>query len=935
MLKALASPEDGSTGYMKRSTIQYLAAALVILGVAFPGMATRSAAGQGCEPWEWVHPVPHGFNLTAVEWVPWLNAYVAVGDGLLTSADGEAWQEGRAFGPDQAADLAVSDDRLVVVGWRGFTAWSANGILWSRATVGDAFTLWNGVAHGDGRWVAVGSTGLGAGGATGAVATSDDGAVWQLQPVTIPERIRDVMWDGTQFIAVADDSKVLRSPDGTSWTPASGPPVDAGTLTAIAWNGVRYVLYSRSMGRFWESADADQWALVPGTTVGGTVNNLRAVGAEFHAFGGTEANGAGDGGFSLSSADGLAWAYSSAPDHLRDGTSNGVNLVGVGVNGSTLLGEPMGDLVWETLTIEGFETARITDLAVGFVAQESGEPLLERLLAYASTVGPPAALVSDDGGRSWSELVELGLGSEFAWHDGLFLGSGAGTDTSTDGLAWTATNNLGIGELVVLDGKFLGHLGSGAIMSTTDGTSWEEFLWEGGNPRFEAVAWDPVGDVWVGAGLGGALRSSVDGGQSWTPRSSGLVTNWSGAIWTGEVFLVWNAGDALLISSPDGVSWTDVSHQYRTTAMAVGDGRIVAATGSPRLLISEDHGQSWAEVPVIARTEDVIWTGSRFVAAGDNGRVFISSSGVSWTSTRTLPELVTELRDVETNGTNFAAVGRQAAMWSQDGLTWSAASFDNPPSFLVLLRVASDGDSYVAVGSGISGGEIWRSDDGVAWQQANFDSGAVLEDVIWTGTEFIAVGDDGRLTASATGETWTERDSSTAIDFIAITGDSSQMVALGRDGLIATSQDGVLWQSTSGTVPTGGLDPLDLTFDGQTYLVVGPFGYRATSSNAANWTQHPEFGEQFPTYWGADLIDGELAAIGNPGALHRSLDGGATWSSTSAPTSGTLRGTAQRGDLVVAVGNNAMIFRRIAPQCVLFSDGFESGDLSAWTLSVP
>ncbi|MCH9650305.1 MAG: hypothetical protein K0U98_18875 [Deltaproteobacteria bacterium] len=936
MLNATASPEDDSFGFLKRSTIPYLAAALVILGVAVPGMTATVIAEQACEPWEWAHPVPHGFNLTAVEWVPWLHTFVAVGDGVLTSEDGSSWLQGRAFGPDQAIDLAVSDDRLVVVGSRGFTAWSSDGVTWSRATVGDAFTLWNAVAHGEGRWVAVGSTGLGAGGATGAVVTSDDGTVWQLQPVTIPERIRDVVWDGSQFIAVADDSKVLRSPDGTSWTPASLPPVDAGVLDAIAWNGVRYVLNSRSTSRFWESPDADQWTLVPAGPFGSKVNSLKAVGTGFLAWGGLENSGGGPSAFSLSSPDGLSWSYSSAPDHLWDGASNGEDLVGVGTNGSTLLGEVEGDLVWETLTIQGLDSARITDLAAGFVDQGPGEPPLERLVANGITPGPSVQISSDDGGRTWTDIEgTFGSFTEFAWHDGLFLGSGGGTNTSNDGLEWTSVNNLGVGELVVLDGKFFGHLGSGAIMSTTDGTSYETFLWENGNPRFQAVAWDPVGDVWVGAGFGGALRSSVDDGQSWTPRSSGLVTNWSGAIWTGEVFLVWTAGDALLISSPDGVSWTDVSHQNRTTAMAVGDGRIVAATGSSRLLISEDHGQSWAEVPVAGRTEDVIWTGSRFVAAGDNGRVFISSRGVSWTTTRTLPEVVQRLHDVETNGTNFAAVGRQAAMRSQDGLTWNAASLDNPPSFLVLLRVASDGDGYVAVGSSFSGGEIWRSDDGLAWQQASFDNGANLNDVIWTGTEFVAVGQDGRITASGTGEIWTERDSSTTLDLIAITGDTNQMVALGRDGLIATSQDGVLWQSTPGGLPTPGFDALDLTFDGQTYLVVGPFGYRATSPDSVQWTVHPEVGEEFPTYWGADVIDGQLAAIGQPGALHRSFDGGTTWTSISAPTSGTLRGTAQLGDLVVAVGYDAMIFHRIGPQCVIFSDGFESGDLSAWTLSVP
>lgn len=68
-----------------------------------------------------------------------------------------------------------------------------------------------------------------------------------------------------------------------------------------------------------------------------------------------------------------------------------------------------------------------------------------------------------------------------------------------------------------------------------------------------------------------------------------------------------------------------------------------------------------------------------------------------------------------------------------------------------------------------------------------------LRDVIWTGTQFVAVGDYGALLTSSNGTSWTPRNASTGRNLLAVGLSGAQILAAGEDGIILRSTDGITW----------------------------------------------------------------------------------------------------------------------------------------------
>jgi uncharacterized delta-60 repeat protein len=68
-----------------------------------------------------------------------------------------------------------------------------------------------------------------------------------------------------------------------------------------------------------------------------------------------------------------------------------------------------------------------------------------------------------------------------------------------------------------------------------------------------------------------------------------------------------------------------------------------------------------------------------------------------------------------------------------------------------------------------------------------------LQEVVWTGTQFIAVGSYGAIMTSPDGVVWTPRDSATGRDLYSIGVSGAQFLAAGEDGLILKSTNGTTW----------------------------------------------------------------------------------------------------------------------------------------------
>lgn len=68
-----------------------------------------------------------------------------------------------------------------------------------------------------------------------------------------------------------------------------------------------------------------------------------------------------------------------------------------------------------------------------------------------------------------------------------------------------------------------------------------------------------------------------------------------------------------------------------------------------------------------------------------------------------------------------------------------------------------------------------------------------LQEVLWTGTQFITVGSYGAIMTSPDGIAWTSRDSASGRDLYSVGVSGAQLLAAGEDGLILSSSTGSTW----------------------------------------------------------------------------------------------------------------------------------------------
>ena len=173
------------------------------------------------------------------------------------------------------------------------------------------------------------------------------------------------------------------------------------------------------------------------------------------------------------------------------------------------------------------------------------------------------------------------------------------------------------------------------------------------------------------------------------------------------------------------------------------------------------------------------------------------------------------------------------------------------------------GTQFVAVGDNVA----LTSPDGVQWARHELPSGGgtiQLVAVCWTGNQLVAVGNREILT-SPDGATWTSRTLPARTDgvvytLLSVAGSSSSVVATGN-GVVLTSADGASWE-----VAVTWLAGTRVLWTGSVFLVVDP-RLIATSVDGIRWTP-----EQSPGLSTLTLVGPEIVSVGS-GQLLRSPDG--------------------------------------------------------------
>jgi hypothetical protein len=172
--------------------------------------------------------------------------FVATGrrGAILTSPNGIAWTQRTSNVTNYLERTTFANGLWVAVAEHGDMATSANGFDWTPLNTGVPYSDHEGVAFGNGVWVAVGGyfVGPGENNAVTSIYTSLDGQAWQRVPFDAGKRLRDVAFADGRFVAVGNDGLVVVSADGTSWnTYYLRNPVGEANLRRVHYAHGRFV----------------------------------------------------------------------------------------------------------------------------------------------------------------------------------------------------------------------------------------------------------------------------------------------------------------------------------------------------------------------------------------------------------------------------------------------------------------------------------------------------------------------------------------------------------------------------------------------------------------------------------------------------------------------------------------------------------------------
>lgn len=244
---------------------------------------------------------------------------------------------------------------------------------------------------------------------------------------------------------------------------------------------------------------------------------------------------------------------------------------------------------------------------------------------------------------------------------------------------------------------------------------------------------NPSTGRWLAAGSyasNSAVFYSDDMGINWTPVYGLSTVSMESAAYGNGLFVASDLNGDNLFSSPDGVSWTT---------------RISGA--------SRDHNK-------ITFNDGYFVLGSG--TAGGSGYIYGSSNGTTWTYG---PQGAVGANSVQC-GIYVAALGRTFAAGNQwkyvNAVPTASVAWTGTPTGLsgIIYGVTWSSTLSLAVAVGSNG--IYTSPNLTTWTLRH--SGVYL-DVVWTGDQFIVVGQD--IVTSPDGTNWTTRNADYTLECVA------------------------------------------------------------------------------------------------------------------------------------------------------------------------
>jgi hypothetical protein len=343
----------------------------------------------------------------------------------------------------------------------------------------------------------------------------------------------------------------------------------------------------------------------------------------------------------------------------------------------------------------------------------------------------------------------------------------------------------------------------------------------------------------------GTLLTSTDG-TNWTTRDSGTTMDLRDCAYGGGEYVV--VGDnGTVLTSTNLQSWTPqfASTFYSLNGIAHANGQFVAV-GKQSTIVTSADGVLWeSQSSGPWELHDIVYAEGLYVAGGGNAAnansasvqvLLVSSNGWSW-SIRVLGNSGPFYSIVHGNGTFAATSGYDmwtgtGALWrSDDGLSWEQLLPVVVPLPEPIITFA--GNKWFLIARSASPGVIQMADDLTAWETVSTSSEPLVA-IASNGTGLVAAQANGSFLQSQTAMVWTNPHPGLGVSyFTALTFLNDQFIGLSAEHWLLSS-NGVGWNDIPAPTNTGNL--YNLIYAEGLYLAGGESRSVWVSTNLIDWT---------------------------------------------------------------------------------------------------
>jgi len=364
--------------------------------------------------------------------------------------------------------------------------------------------------------------------------------------------------------------------------------------------------------------------------------------------------------------------------------------------------------------------------------------------------------------------------------------------------------------------------------------------------------------------------------------------NWAGVAFGANQFVIVGELGAIQ-SSTDGATWTaQTSGTANALAgIAFANGRFVVV-GSGGKILSSTNGTQWSSSSsgAVTALAAVTYGNGVFVAVGDAGTVLSSGNGINWTNQGGVSGSLNLKSVTFGNGLFVAVTGAGEIVESPDGATWTAQPSQGGGPY----KIAFVNNQFVLVDYGMK-----SSTDGTNWSAPNYIF-PVLQDMIYAGGYYVAVGTGGTIQYSVNGTSWNAATANnSSYDLTAIAHGNGTFVAVGLHGLIRTSTDHLNWPIRKQTL-TNLATLYGVKYINNEFVAVGDFGVGPGGvgefcpilfSHPPGGTWYRRASGSFNTFWDVDYGNG-VYVIATASAGLRTSTNGIDWVSIGSGLSSQL-----------------------------------------------